>query len=360
MTANADPLTLLDDASLRDRLDKSGLLAHIGSLPEQCQVAWTKARAFDWPAEAGSAANVVILGMGGSAIAGDMLCSLAAENGTKPVRSVRGYDVPAFVNSDTLIVACSHSGNTEETVSAFDDALARGARCTVITTGGRLAEVAAQRGIPAFVYQYDGQPRCALGYQLMALLAIGERAGLLNDQDAAVRKALTAMADLRSDIATSVNAATNPAKQLAGRLHGRVPVIVGGDALADPAHRWKTQFNENSKSWAFWDELPEMDHNSVVGFGLPTVLTPLLDVLFLLPQPIARRAEVRYEATAAELDRGGVRHERIDIAGKSPLALALSASYLGDFVSYYLALLNGVDPTPIDPITRVKERLARG
>ena len=351
---------MLDNAGARKQLDRSDLLRRVEALPEQCDEAWAAARAFAWPKDAARAKNVVVLGMGGSAIAGDILRSLAAFSGEKPVAVVRAYDVPAFVGRDTLVVACSHSGNTEETVSALEAALGRGAEATVITTGGRLAGIAAERKLPAFVYHYEGQPRCALGHQLMALLALGERAGLLVPQDAAVAEALSIMRGQRDELGFTAPSASNAAKQLAGRLQGRVPVIIGGGVLTVAAHRWKTQVNENAKSWAFWDELPEIDHNSVVGFGLPQTLVSHLTAPFLLPKPIERRDEVRYEATAAELSRAGVAHERIDVAGESPLARVLSAIYFGDFTSYYLALLNGVDPTSIDPIVRVKARLAQG
>jgi glucose/mannose-6-phosphate isomerase len=360
MTAEAKSLAVLDDAAARARLDAQDLLARIEALPEQCDEAWRKARTFAWPDGASRARSVVVLGMGGSAIAGDILRSLASFAGEKPVAVVRGYGVPAFVDADTLVVACSHSGNTEETISALEAALAKGAQATVITTGGRLAAIAAEAKIPAFVYEYDGQPRCALGYQLMALLALGERAALLSAQESDVEEALAIMRGQRHELASAAPSKRNAAKQLAGRLHGRVPLIVGGGVLADAAHRWKTQLNENGKSWAFWDELPEIDHNSVVGFGLPETFVRQLYALFLLPKTLVRREQVRYEATAGELARAGVASERIDVAGESPLAQALSAIYLGDFVSYYLALLNGVDPTPIDPIARIKAQLAKG
>ncbi len=360
MTAEAEALATLDDAEARARLDPQDLLARIEALPEQCEEAWRTARAFAWPEGASDARHVVVLGMGGSAIAGDILRSLGSFGGDKPVVVVRGYDVPAFVGSETIVVACSHGGNTDETVSALEAAMERGAHATVITTGGRLAEIAAQRKLPAFVYRYDGPPRCALGYQLMALLALGERAGLLAGQQRAVDEALAVMRHQRDELAFAVPSPRNAAKQLAGRLPGRVPVVIGEGVLADAAHRWRTQINENAKSWAFWDELPEIDHNSVVGFGLPSAFVQQLYALFLLPASLEGRDLVRYEATADELARAGVAHERVDVAGESSLAQALSAIYLGDFVSYYLALLNGVDPTPIDPIARVKARLAGG
>jgi glucose/mannose-6-phosphate isomerase len=355
-----EALSILDDEAARRRIDSSGLLERIMALPEQCEAARRQAREFQCSDGATTARSVVVLGMGGSAIAGDVLRSLSSRDGSKPLAVVRGYEVPSFVGPETLVVACSHSGNTEETVAAFEAALQKKAQTAVITTGGRLAEIAAASALPAFVYSYEGQPRCALGFQLMALLALGERAGLLGPQDAAVDETLELMRAQCDRLAFEVPSLRNDAKQLARRLHERAPVIVGAGVLADAAHRWKTQMNENAKSWAFWDELPEIDHNSVVGFGLPAELTRQLHVVFLLSEKLDRREEVRYEATAEELLRAGVSQERIDVPGATPLAQTLSAIYLGDFVSYYLALLNNMDPTPIDPITRVKARLAEG
>src|SRR3990167_568726 len=163
-------LTALDDRATVKRLDPHGLLARIEALPEQCEEAWHRAAEFTLPKEHANARETVVLGMGGSAIAGDILRSLAV-SGRKPVHVVRGYDLPSFAGSDALVVACSHSGNTEETLSAFEQALAAGAKAVAITPGGWLRELAEQSRIPAFVYQYEGEPRSALGWQLMALLA---------------------------------------------------------------------------------------------------------------------------------------------------------------------------------------------
>ena len=353
-----DPLALLDDAATVERLDAHGLLGRIEGLPDDCEAAWQRGRDLELPAGYAGARDVVLPGMGGSAIAADILRSLAAAGSRKPVHVVRGYDLPAFVDDASLVVACSHSGDTEETLSAYEQALALGARTAVVTTGGRLRELAAARGAPALVYQYDGGPRSAIGHQLMALLAIGERVGLLEAQDGAVAEAVALMREQRRELGFALPAARNPAKQLAARLAGKLPVVVGAGALAVAAYRWKTQFNENSKIWALYEELSELDHNTIVGFGLPDRLVPHLHVVFLGHPALHPRLLLRYDATGDALSDAGVTHERVDARGTSPLAQVLTAIYLGDFVSYYLALLNGVEPSPVAPIEKLKGKLA--
>jgi glucose/mannose-6-phosphate isomerase len=350
-------LAALDDRATVQRLDPKGLLGRIEALPEQCEEAWRRASSFALPRDYAGTRNVVLLGMGGSAIASDVLRSLAL-GGRKPVHVVRGYDLPSFAGKDTLAVACSHSGNTEETLSAFEQALAVGAKGVAITTGGGLRELAEQHGVPILAYQYDGEPRSALGHQLMALLVLGQRTGLLEPQDAAVAEAAERLRALRGQVGYSVPAARNAAKQLAGRLQGRLPVIVGAGVLAEAARRWKTQLNENSKCWAIWEELPELDHNTIVGFGLTKEAVRQLHVVFISHLALHPRVLRRYDLTAAALSDAGVSNERVEAVGESPLAQALSAIHLGDFVSYYLALLYGVDPSQVDAIAKLKAGLA--
>jgi len=351
-------LAVLDDRKTAEGLDTSGLLGRIEALPDQCEAAWQAAAAFALPAGYRDASEVVVLGMGGSAIAGSVFRAVAAPSGRRPVHVVRGYDAPAFVGDGTVAIACSHSGDTEETLSAFEQALAAGAKPVVVSTGGRLLRMAKERGYPSFVYEYQGEPRSAIGHQLMALLAIGERAGLFEGQAAAVAEAVSCMREQRERLGFAVVADRNAAKQLAGRLHGRLPVVIGAGVLSEAAYRWRTQIAENSKSWAFAEELPELDHNTIVGFGLPRELLSSLHAVFLWHPALHPRLQRAYKATAAELELAGVSHEQVEAAGTGLLAQALTGIYLGDFVSYYLALLNGVDPSPVAPIKRFKAALA--
>ncbi len=347
---------VLDDRATIERLDPDGMLARIEALPEQCEEAWQHAAGLRLPESHADVQDVILVGMGGSAIAGDLLRSLSLRSGSKPVQLIRGYDLPASVGESTLLVACSHSGNTEETLSAFQQAVDAGAKTFAITTGGELKQLAGTIGPSAFGYTYDGEPRSAIGHQLMALLALGEKAELVESQNTAVAEAVELMKAQRSELGFDSPSANNPAKQLASRLYKQLPVIVGAGGLEQAAYRWKTQINENADSWAINETLPELDHNSMVGFGLPDVSR--LHVVFLRHSALHPRVLLRYDATAEALDKVGVAHETVEALGSSGLAQMLTAIYYGDLTSYYLGLLNDVHPSAVAPIDDLKAKLS--
>ena len=334
------------------------MLGRIRELPRQCREAWLQAAAFKLPSDYWRIERLVILGMGGSAIAGDLLRALLSRQARAPVSVVRGYELPAFVDEKTLVVASSYSGETEETLAAFSKALHGPAKKAVVTGGGRLAALAREREIPVFVYSYAGEPRAALGLGLMPLLSIAEQTGLLKEPEGDVAEATESMAELGQQIDSTVPAASNPAKQLAERLVDRIPVVYGAEALAPVALRWRTQFNENSKVWAFHDELPEANHNSIVGYVLPREIAGRLRVLFLFHPALHPRVVLRYDASQEALESAGIDYDIVEVRGKGALSQVLTGVLYGDYVSYYLALLNGVSPSPTRAIAALKKRLA--
>jgi glucose/mannose-6-phosphate isomerase len=360
MTSNASPgaHVLLDDPAERGRLDPSDMVSRIAALPDQCETRWRELKSLQLPNDLAAIDQLVVLGMGGSAIAGDILGTLARYSGRKAVRVVRGYTLPSDVQSSALAVACSHSGNTDETLALLGEALDRRVPLVAVTTGGQLSETAERSGFPVISYTFDGEPRSALGHQLMALLAIAEQTGVLTEQDAVAGEAVALMRDQRTVYGPESRFEDNPAKQLAARLAGRIPIVIGAGTLVEAAHRWRTQFSENSKCWAFSDELPELAHNTIVGFSFPTALLPSLYVIFLRHASLDVRVSRALAATCEELDLAGIAYEAVDAQGASPLAQVMTSLFFGDFVSYYLALLYGTDPSPVPPIVRLKEKLA--
>jgi glucose/mannose-6-phosphate isomerase len=351
-------LHALDDPQTYSRLDPDGLLGRVRELPEQCREAWAQAKSFRFPSEFAEVDSVVVLGMGGSAIAGDIVRSLALRQGRKPVFVHRGYDLPPFVGERTLVVASSYSGETEETLSSFGKALSGPSKKTVITTGGKLLSLARARGLPEHVFEYEGEPRSALGHSLMSLLALAEAAGVLPEQSRAVDEAIGVMEALGREINDDVPFDKNAAKQLASRLQGRLPVVYGAEVLVEAAHRWKTQLNENAKVWALYEEISELNHNAVEGFALPKEVAERAFVVFLWHRGLNARNLLRYEATSEALESAGVASERVEARGAGELARVLSAVHFGDWVSYYLAMLNGVRPSPVTSIQAFKRRLA--
>ncbi len=349
----------LDGDDLYERLDLHGLLGRIDGLPEQVEEAWAAGRALELPANYRDVDAVVVLGMGGSGIGGMLMSALAsAEGGRVPVIAARGYGVPAFVGAQTLVLAASNSGNTEETISALDAAINAGAKCAVVTTGGRLLEMAREHRLPALTFEWRGEPRSALGWSFASLLGVCSGAGPLPDLLNDVRDGTAAMRALRENIGRGSPEASNAAKQIAGRMAGRLPVIVGAEALAPVAYRWRTQINENAKSWAMAEELPEMNHNALEAFGLPQRIIPLLHAVFLRQATIHERIRTRVDATIVEMRRCGVDAEVVDVPGERGLTQMLWAIYLGDYVSYYLGLLNGVEPSPVERLVALKDLLA--
>jgi glucose/mannose-6-phosphate isomerase len=351
-------MSVLDDLDAYKRIDPQGMLARIRDLPHQCRAAWQEVQALKLPDDYCDIDKVVILGMGGSAIAGDFLRSLVALESPVPIFSHRDYELPLLVDGRTLLIASSYSGNTEEVLSCFERGLGTGAKKVVITGGGKLLTTARANGVPAFVFHYESEPRAALGYGIMPLLAIAQKVGIVADKDEDVDEAIAAMLGLATRIDETVPLDRNPAKQLAQRLHQRLPVIYSAGILAQVAHRWKGQLNETSKMWCFYEELPEANHNALVGYGLPKEIAAKALVVFLRAPSLHPRILLRYELTQTALEEAGVESATVDAEGKSPLAQMMSAVLFGDWVSLYLAILNGVEPAPTPPIAKLKERLA--
>jgi glucose/mannose-6-phosphate isomerase len=352
-------MTNLDDSTRFGELDASGMLDHIGELPQQCRRAWALAQELEWPPAYSDVCHVAILGMGGSAIGGALLRGLVAGDCPVPVTIVRDYMLPASIRGpDCLVIGCSYSGNTEETLSALVEALDQGTRPVVITTGGKLAALAQDRGIPLLRFDYRSQPRAALGYSFTLLLGLFCRLGLVPDYSADLEEAIRVMEAWQAEIGPEVPTARNAAKSLAGQLSNRLPVAFGAGFLAAVANRWKTQFNENSKHWAFFGASPEFHHNTVVGLGIPPSVRERVLVLMLRSNLDHPRVQVRWDVTRELFLRERVAAETLRGRGENRLAQMLSLIHFGDYVSFYLAMLNGVDPTPVETIAFLKRRLA--
>ncbi len=338
--------------------DPKGMLAHIAALPQQCAEAWDKIQLITLPDEYRRARQVVVLGLGGSAIGGDLLRGLLVEECPVPVVVHRDYGLPAFVDSHTLVIASSYSGNTEETLSGFDEAWRRGARLLAVTTGGELARRARERGVPLYLYEYEAQPRAALGYSLFSLLGVMQHLGFVGVEAREVTEAGDVMKQWQAEIGPAVPSSANPAKSLAKELHGRLPVVYGAEHLSAVARRWKGQFNENAKCWAVFDVVPELTHNTVAGYSCPSSLREIAFVVVLSAASNTPRVRKRLEIVGELLRRNGFAYRVLQARGQSKLAQVLSSVHMGDYVSYYLAMLYDADPWEIGSIDWVKERLS--
>jgi len=348
----------LDNLKLYKRFDPADMLAHLHGLPKQCREAWLKAKEFALPANYADIDKVVISGMGGSAIGGDLLRNLTSSI-AKPIIFVqRDYTLPAFIDDKTLIIASSYSGMTEETISAFSQALSTNSKKLVITTGGKLKTLAEGKAIPVFTIDYVGPPRASLGYSFMPLLAFLQKLGFIENKSAEVEEMLQVLETLLSKVSEDVPTQLNPAKQLANKLFGKVVIIYGAGILSAAAHRWKTQINENSKAWAFSETFPELNHNAVVGYEFPKHVAKQACVILLHSPSLHPKILLRYQITSEILEKAGIEHETIDSQGKNELSQIMSLVFLGDWVSYYLAILYEADPSPVKAIDYLKKRLS--
>jgi glucose/mannose-6-phosphate isomerase len=256
-----------------------------------------------------------------------------------------------------LLIASSYSGSTEETVAAFSQALQTSAKKMVFTTGGQLKALAQSHDVPTFIFGYKSQPRAALPFSLIPLLVILQKLELISDKSGELMAMLTALEKLAGELKETSPLAQNPAKQLAQKLTGRLPVIYGAGLFAEVAHRWKTQINENSKAWSFYEVLPELNHNAVVGFPLPAELAQYITVVLLRPNTLYPRIALRYDITTELLKQANISFEIVNGEPGSPLAQMMAGVLFGDYVSYYLALLNHVEPAPVQVISYLKDRL---
>jgi glucose/mannose-6-phosphate isomerase len=349
---------LLEDSAAIARRDPGGMLAAIGAFPAQMRAAWKLTRELKIPDRFRATTSVAVLGMGGSAVCGDLVRAIFSDRLRVPLVSVRDYELPEWVGQSTFVVAISHSGATEETIAALTTALERRCQVAVITTGGPIGDVAARADLPRLTFPNETPPRAALGYTLLLLSGLLERAGFLDLSDTEVEEAIAAATAVGTACAATVPTATNLAKQLAWSLLDRLPVIEGSGFMAAIARRWKTQFNENSNSAAAAEELPEATHNTVVGYEQPETMRDHQYVVFLTGDTDAARNRERMRLSMELLKESNIDYQRVLLDGQGRLAQATAAISLGDFVSFYLGLLYGVDPSKTEALTLVKKRMA--
>jgi glucose/mannose-6-phosphate isomerase len=267
----------------------------------------------------------------------------------------RDYGLPAWASgAQTLVIASSHSGNTEETLDSFEAALKNECRLMAIATGGMLAARAGEAKVPLWKFDHPGQPRAAAGYSFGLLLAAFVRLGLVPDPAGELASAVAAMREAQASLRAGVPAVQNPAKRMAGQLVGRWVTVFGAGLLAPVARRWKTQINEIAKAGAGFEVLPEADHNTLAGSLHPLELLPRVFALFLRAPCDHPRNRLRLDLTRQALMVEGLDTDHFDALGELPLAQLWTALHFGDYTAYYLAMAYGVDPTPVEALENFK------
>lgn len=347
----------LDDLNRFHQLDPQGMLEKIDGLPDQLEQAWALGQTMPLPRGA-PPRRLVIAGLGGSAIGADLLAAYAAPLCPVSITVWRDYDLPAFAaGPDTLVIAASHSGNTEEVLSSFARAEAAGAARLALTTGGELAGAAERAGVPVWRFPNEGPPRTAVGYSFGLLLALLARLEWVPDMTREVARAAAAMRAQQEKFRAAVAVVNNPAKRMGGQFMGRWPTILGAGFLAPVARRWRTQINELAKATGQFEFLPEADHNFVEGVMHPAELFAKTMVVFLRASLDHPRHLARADATRHLLMVEGLNTDEIDAEGDTRLAQQWTCLHYGDYVAYYLAMAYGVDPTPVPVMEGLKEAL---
>jgi glucose/mannose-6-phosphate isomerase len=340
------------------RVDPSDQLGDVLALPEHLRDAlWRVESAImqDWDTTAG----LVVAGMGGSAIGGALARAALGDHASRPIFVTRAYGLPTWTTPDTMVLCASYSGNTEETLACYESAGALGAKRTVVTTGGRLAEMARADGVPVIPLPGGFQPRAAVAYMIVAALEVAALCGagprLTSEIDVAASHTEQLVAEWGPDAPED-----SLAKEIARGLLGTAPLIAGAGLTTPIAYRWKTQINENAKQLCFWNELPELDHNEIAGWEGARQSDPpaRFSAVFLDDSDAHPRVKERMDLTERLIAGNAVASYRLETRGQTAIERVISLVLLGDLVSIYLAALRGVDPGPVVLIEELKAALA--
>ncbi len=361
--------TILDQPEEVKKIDKSNMLDHCMKLPEYCEDAIKRAKKLQIPRKAEISQrfsiryrkpkNILIAGMGGSAIGGEMLRCWLRDELPVPVDICRDYNLPAYANKDTLAFVISYSGSTEETLSAFVDATRRRCMTITITSGGHLLSLSKKLNIPHMVIP-DGFPsRASFPYVFFPPAILLNKMKIISDTEGEIEEAISVLKSVSKENSPRTSTESNPSKRLALELEGTIPVVYGFGLYEAVAHRMKTQFNENSKLLSMYDLFPELNHNEIVGWEASESLTKNLSVILLRDHKEPSEIKHRIELTKSLLSDKAKKTHEIYARGKGKLARMFSLLLMGDSLSVYLAILYGTDPTPVRNIEVVKRGMRK-
>lgn len=336
-------------------LDSRNMLGSIDLLAQQIRHAWDSTQTLTLPAAYAQCTNVVLFGMGGSALGMDIARALFADRATVPLLTVNDYHIPAYVNNTTLAVLSSYSGTTEETLAVADRLATLTPHIAVMTTGGQLRDRMVAQQWPGYVinprYNPCDQPRMAVGYAVVGLMRLLSLAQMITVTDQDIDNSIHYLDGNRELL-------RDAAMALAEQLSGTMPVFVGSEFLLGNVHTSANQTNENGKNFSSWFALPELNHHLLEGLGYPAATTQLQFVL-IESHLYHERTVQRYQVTRQVLDKQHIPHQTFLPTAATPLLQVFEVLLWGSYVSFYLALQNGVDPAPIPWVNFFKDALKR-
>jgi len=347
---------ILDNLDEIKRIDKSDMLSFCVEAPKHCQEAAKLAEAV--PIDYSKPQTIIIAGMGGSAIGGELLKDWTRDKIDVPIEVCREYSLPAYANKKTLVFVVSYSGETEEALSMFLDAIKRNCMVFCISSGGKLLEFAEKLKLP-YLRMPSGipQPRAALPYLFLPLPIFLEKLDLVSGVESEIFEAVKILERIRSENLPEKPLSNSFSKKLASRINETVPVIYGFGIYRAVAQRYKQEFNENSKVPSKWEFFPELNHNEIVGWEAAKELAKCFSIIFIRDKDEPEEMQQRIEATKELICERSKKIFEVWSVGETRLAKMLSTIYIGDFTSLYLAILRGVDPTPVKTITLLKQTM---
>jgi glucose/mannose-6-phosphate isomerase len=354
---------MLDDKEAIHQLDSKNMLGSIELLGSQVEEVLAQVKKVKPNFSYKKINNLVVLGMGGSALGAHLIKSVFLKSLKIPVEIVNGYEAPGFVNEKSLVIASSYSGSTEEVVYAVSDAKKKKAKLLVICSGGKLADFAKKNKIPALIFTTNnnpcGSPRMGLGYSIFGQVALLANVGILKIPSTEVKNCLQVIAKYNALFGVDNLEAKNPAKQLASSLFGKSVWYIASEHLFGNAHIAANQMNENAKRFAGYFLVPELNHHLMEGMLYPESNKNNIKIILLESSLYDKRIQKRYEITKQILDKNQIEHASYVCQEKSKLSQACEALILGSYISFYSAMLQGIDPTAIPFVDFFKEALKK-
>lgn len=355
-------MIVLDDINIIKKLDEGGVLAAIKRMDEQVGQAWHEMQTIQIPEEYKNIKNIVLSGMGGSALGGRIVDALTNSIIRAPFEISTEYSIPNYVNEETLVILSSYSGNTAETLSAAGKAFEKKAKMFVVATGGKLAEFAKQNDIPAYIYDPkenpSNQPRMALGYSITAVIGLLNRLGIVSISEMEIQTIIKLMGEKCIEFAEENDVARNEAKSLAMKIKSKIPVLVASEHMVGSIHAFKNQLNENSKTFSLSFDIPELNHHLMEGLRFPPQLKDSLLFVFINSDLYSEDIKKRFPLTQDVVEQNEIPNINIYLTGKTKLEQIYELLVFGSFVSFYIAVLYGIDPTPIPWVDYFKSKLS--
>lgn len=357
----SNTMSISNNFSQIKKLDKANVLGSIELLSKQVEQAWRETKKLKIPADYRKVKNAVINGMGGSALGGQIIKSLYSDEIGLPFEVINSCTVPGYVGRDTLYLISSFSGHTEEPIGTYEEARKRGAKILAITAGGRLSQMMQEYDIPGYhfraVHNPCNQPRMAAGYSVVGQLGLLKGCGIINVSDREIKKVQGCLSNLNRTFGVS-SKNRNEAKILAGKLKNRMAVLVASEILAGNVHTFANQINENAKNFSCWFLIPELNHHLMEGLSNPSSNKAELIFVFINSSLYSPRVQLRHKITQEVVKKNNIEYIEYQVKARDKLSQSFEVLSFGSYVSFYLAMLNNIDPSGVPWVDYFKRRLS--